>query len=99
MTRAEIFDPRTDPFDLAHAEGVVANAVAQLASGLLTAYRQNQTVYFYHKIRELLEDFGGEFPPAKDLPVEQNLSALMHQLHRHLVKAANSKRKRLREKP
>jgi transcriptional regulator with XRE-family HTH domain len=99
MTRAEISDPRTDPFDLAHAEGVVANAAAQLASGLLTAYRQNQTVFFYYKIRELLEDLGAEFPPAKDLPAEQDFSALMHQLHRHLVKIANTKRKRLREKP
>src|SRR6266404_716242 len=43
MTRAEISDPRTAPFDLAHAEGVVTNAAWKLAGGLLTAYRKNKT--------------------------------------------------------
>jgi len=86
----------SDPFDLANAEGVVANAACQLARGLLTAYRRNQTIFFYYKLREFLEDFGAEFPPARDLPAEQNILQLMHHLHRHLVKAADSKRSRLR---
>jgi transcriptional regulator with XRE-family HTH domain len=100
MTRAEIADPRTDPFDLAHAENVLADAARQLAGGLLTAYRKNQSIFFYYKLREALEDFRVEFPPAKDLPTEQKLGELTRQLHRLLVKAADAKRSRLRrEKP
>src|SRR6266404_6857694 len=41
MTRAEISDPRTDPADLAMAEGVLTSAAHKLAAGFLTAYRRN----------------------------------------------------------
>jgi hypothetical protein len=100
MTRAEIADPRTGPFDLAHAENVLEDAVRQLAGGLLTAYRRNQTTFFYYKLREALADLTVEFPPAKDLPTEQNLGELVRKLHGLLVKAADAKRGRVRsEKP
>lgn len=92
MTRAEISDPRSDPSDLANAEAVVANAARQLARGLLTAYRRNQTIFLFYKLREFLEDFAAEFPPAKDLDPTGSLSKIMSQLHRLLVQAAKSKR-------
>src|SRR6266700_4438501 len=91
MTRAEICNPRTDPCDLLLAEGVVAHATQQLAAGLLTAYRRNQTVFFYYKLREFLEDFTVEFPPARDLDRTQLLGKLMRHLHECLVEAAKSK--------
>ena len=66
----------------------------------MTAYRKNQTIFFYYKLREALEDFRAEFPPAKDLQAEQNLGELTRQLHKLLAKAADAKRTRLRsEKP
>ena len=96
MTRAEICDPRTDPGDLFFAEGVVAHAAHQLAAGLLTAYRRNQTVFFYYKLREFLEDFTAEFLPAKDLVANQSLDSVMRQLCQRLVEAAAAKKKRQR---
>jgi len=62
------------------------------AAGLLTAYRGNQTVFFYYKLREFLEDFGAEFPPAKELKPTQPLDKVMRLLHECLVKAAESKK-------
>jgi len=96
-TRAEICDPRTEPADLAVAEGVVASAAHQLAAGLLTAYRRNQTVFFNYKLREFLEDFGTEFPPARDLDHTLSLGQMMGQLHQRLAKAAESNKTRRRE--
>lgn len=92
LTRAEISDPRTDPADLAVAEGVLASAAHQLFAGFLTAYRKNQTVFFYYKLRELLEEFGAEFPPARDLDPTLPLGKKMGQLHQLFVKAAESKK-------
>src|SRR6266700_199773 len=91
-SRAEIIDPRTDPADLIIAQGVLDSAAHQLAAGFLTAYRRNQTVFFYYKLRELLEEFGAEFAPAKDLDPTGSLSQIMSQLHQLLVKAAESKK-------
>jgi hypothetical protein len=93
MTRAEITDPRTDPFDLAQAENVLADAAWQLAGSLLTAYRKDQTVYYYGKLRETLESFRLEFPPTKDLRSEQDLGELTGRLHKLLVKAADAKKR------
>jgi hypothetical protein len=67
-------------------------AAYQLFAGFLTAYRKNQTVFFYYKLREFLEEFGAEFPPAKDLDPTQTLSRMMSQLHQFLVEAAESKK-------
>src|SRR5712671_4496043 len=58
MTRAEISDPRTDAADLVFAKGVLDSAAYELAAGFVTAYRRNQTVFFYYKLREFLEEFG-----------------------------------------
>ena len=92
MTRAEITDPRTDPADLIIAQGVLDSATHQLTAGFLTAYRRNQTVFFYYKLREILDDFGAEFPPARDLDPTLSLSKKTAQLHQLLVKAAESKK-------
>jgi hypothetical protein len=92
MTRAEISDPRTDPADLAFAEGALTRAAHQLLAGFLTAYRKNQTAFFYYKLREFLEEFGAEFPPSRDLDPSLPLGKMMAQLHQLLVEAAESKR-------
>jgi len=92
MTRAEITDPRTDPADFIIAQGVLDSAGHQLEAGIVTAYRRNQTVFFYYKLREILDDFGAEFPPARDLDPTLSLSKKTAQLHQLLVKAAESKK-------
>jgi transcriptional regulator with XRE-family HTH domain len=92
IRRAEIADPRIDPADLAIAQGVWSNAARQLASGLLTAYREDQCVLFYYKLRKFLEELALEFPPAADLDAEQSIAELARQLGQLLQKAAQSKR-------
>jgi DNA-binding XRE family transcriptional regulator len=92
MTRAEISDPRTDPGDLAFGESALRRAAYQLFASFLKAYRENQTVFFYYKLREFLEEFGAEFPPAKDLDPTRSLGEMMNQLHQLLVEAAESKK-------
>lgn len=77
MTRAEICNPRTNPGDLAIAEGVVAHTAYQLAASLLTAYKSDHMFFSYYKLREFREDFTAEFPPAKDLDPTQPLGSLM----------------------
>jgi transcriptional regulator with XRE-family HTH domain len=93
MARAEISDPRTDPADLDFAEAVLTSAVHQLAAGFLKAYRRNQTVFFYYKLRELLEAFVAEFSPAKDLDPTLSIGKMMSQFHQLLAKAAESKKR------
>ena len=70
---------------------MLARAAYQILASFLTAYRHNQTVFFYYKLRELLEEFAGEFSSAKDLDPDQSLDKMMAQLHRLLVEAAQSK--------
>jgi transcriptional regulator with XRE-family HTH domain len=98
MTRAEIADPRTDPVDLAMAEGVLINACHKLAGGLLRAYQKGQITFYNYKLKEFLEDFGAEFAPPKDLVWPQNLEAMMRRLHRLLAEAAKSKARHPRRK-
>ena len=70
-----------------------------LPTNWLPAYRRNQTVFFYYKLREFPEDFTFEFPPARDLDRTQLLGKLMRQLHKCLVEASESKKTIRRSKP
>jgi transcriptional regulator with XRE-family HTH domain len=92
IRRAEIADPRTGPGDLAIAFGVWNNAAWQLASCLLRAYRKDQSVYFYYKVRKFLEELNLEFPPDGDLCAEQSIGQMASQLKKLLQKAADDKR-------
>jgi transcriptional regulator with XRE-family HTH domain len=92
IRRAEIADPRIDPADLAMIQGVWSNATWQLASCLLTAYREVQCVLFYYKLRNFLEELALEFPHATDLRAEQSITELARQLRQLLQKAADDKR-------
>jgi transcriptional regulator with XRE-family HTH domain len=91
-TRADITDPRTDPMDLMVADGVWKAAAHTLAGGLLSAYRKDQMVFFYYRLRELLEDIQAEFPPARDLKSEPSIEKMHSQLHQLLGEAATAKK-------
>lgn len=66
-TRAEVSDPRSDPFDVVAIQNVLASAFARLNDAAILAYRSNEIIYFHYMLREFLRELAARWPESHEL--------------------------------